>query len=380
MARCPPRLPRAARALAVLAGLLAGGSARAAASCEAFARDAVAAAQRNVALGCGYGGARWSLDEAGHFRWCAGARQESADAEAAERRNGMANCERCTRFAEDAMVAVGKNVANGCNFTGARWHGDRNGHFRWCMGARWEHVDVEWRHRNHDAEKCETCARYAREAAAAARANRERACGNTGPAWSEDLNGHFSWCWNLESRAVTVSETRARAEALRRCDLNTAARRSDCQRYAGLAVSQQAENRDRRCGLESIRWHDSHQNHFNWCMAVPASESAEHERFREAELTRCRGRQNPGRPPASESCAVSVIVKNDRCSGATVTSDGPLRAPGSSQATGCGSTAERAKERAIFAFQAAHEVCLSEESQPGCCTFTSETVQGCLCQ
>ena len=34
------------------------------------------------------------------------------------------------------MAAIAKNAANGCNLTGPRWSGDRNGHFRWCMGAR----------------------------------------------------------------------------------------------------------------------------------------------------------------------------------------------------------------------------------------------------
>jgi hypothetical protein len=41
-------------------------------SCQIYARTAVSQAEKNLALGCGYNGPRWSLDEGFQYSWCRG--------------------------------------------------------------------------------------------------------------------------------------------------------------------------------------------------------------------------------------------------------------------------------------------------------------------
>jgi hypothetical protein len=361
-----------------LAGIFVTADAGAAANCEQYARSAVVDQERNVALGCGYAGPRWSTDEAGHFRWCAGARQTSVDAESAVRRNGLTNCEFCARYADDAVAAQERNLASGCNLTGARWSADRNGHFRWCMGARRESVNREAQFRNFDVGKCEQCVQYAQKAVAAQGENLAKDCRLTGPAWSENFAAHYRWCWNLETRGALGSEEAARASLLRHCAAATVERRADCERYALSAVGQYGEYKQHGCGRSGERWHDNYQNHYGWCLAVQPAEMIAHQKSREEELTRCRGARDPGKPPLSEHCAVTVELTNGQCF------DGEGRAseyrdPGSLQVTGCGDSWDKARARAKLSFLATEHGICSDGLQENCCVVTERRIEGCLC-
>lgn len=94
------------------------------------------------------------------------------------------------------------------------------------------------------------------------------------------------------------------------------------------------------------------------------------------------GATPPSRPqpiPPSESCSVSVTVVNRSCLNADGTPS-TILAPGTVSAAGCGADLDRARARAKLSFQ--QFGCLSEgdDPSPGCCTYSEQAVQGCLCR
>jgi hypothetical protein len=80
-----------------------------------------------------------------------------------------------------------------------------------------------------------------------------------------------------------------------------------------------------------------------------------------------------------EACSVSVIVRNGTCLNVDGTPS-TILSPGQTSAVGCGGTVDQARARAKASFRSF--ACLTEGNQPvaGCCTFTEEVVQGCLCK
>lgn len=83
-------------------------------------------------------------------------------------------------------------------------------------------------------------------------------------------------------------------------------------------------------------------------------------------------------PQPGEPCAVSVTIANNAC----LNHDGTQSSltPGGTTASGCGADEQKATERAKASFQSGF--CLSEgdTAAPGCCTYTKQTIAGCLCQ
>ncbi len=62
--------------------------------CSEYSARAVAMAGENLARGCGYGGARWTVDYNAHYGWCMSAPPRAAMREQALRRDGLAACRR----------------------------------------------------------------------------------------------------------------------------------------------------------------------------------------------------------------------------------------------------------------------------------------------
>lgn len=83
------------------------------------------------------------------------------------------------------------------------------------------------------------------------------------------------------------------------------------------------------------------------------------------------------RPPATEACAFTAVAANAAC----INADGTPSSltPGGTTANGCGGTPANAQARAKAVLGAA--LCLSDGNspQPGCCTYTVRTAQGCGC-
>jgi uncharacterized protein with LGFP repeats len=84
------------------------------------------------------------------------------------------------------------------------------------------------------------------------------------------------------------------------------------------------------------------------------------------------------KPPPSEACMVSVIITNNTC----LNTDGTQSSltPGIMTATGCGGDEQKATIRAKANFS--QYSCISEGdiAASGCCTYSKQTILGCLCK
>jgi hypothetical protein len=60
--------------------------------CKIYAQQAVWAEGENLADSCGFGGARWSFDFAGHFAWCLGVTKNMANSERMARKWQLLSC------------------------------------------------------------------------------------------------------------------------------------------------------------------------------------------------------------------------------------------------------------------------------------------------
>jgi hypothetical protein len=133
----------------------------------------------------------------------------------------------------------------------------------------------------------QTCDDYARIAVSQDEQNLRRQCGFTGSRWTSDYNAHYQWCTTV-SRESADSEIRAREDELRQCR----DRRSACDDYARIAVSQSKQNLKRQCGFTGSRWSSDYDAHYQWCGTV-SRESADSEiRAREDELRQCKDRRS----------------------------------------------------------------------------------------
>lgn len=64
------------------------------ASCDAYAKAAVQNNEENIRRGCGYLGLRWSSDYTGHFNWCMGVDDATAQRESRAREEDLRKCPR----------------------------------------------------------------------------------------------------------------------------------------------------------------------------------------------------------------------------------------------------------------------------------------------
>ncbi len=110
-------------------------------NCAAYASAAVAQYEHAKALGCGFGGGRWSANYNGHFNWCkqAGVTISMVSTEDHLRKQGLQQCgsktAQCNTYAKNAVATQATNIAKQCGKTGGRWSANFNGHKNWCMGA-----------------------------------------------------------------------------------------------------------------------------------------------------------------------------------------------------------------------------------------------------
>ncbi|HET9474171.1 MAG TPA: hypothetical protein VFO82_09770 [Steroidobacteraceae bacterium] len=345
--------------------------------CRNYARDAVNANQQNSSNQCGFTGASWSADSRGHFNWCMASRPESADGEAHARTTALGKCNFCNDYVRQAVTAQQTNVTNACGLAGARWSGDRSSHFGWCMSSQNESVQRETYERNLEAGRCAECTQYSQLAVAAQQQNVARSCGFTGPSWTDNYRGHYDWCWSTQIRGDVGGQRRDRENLLRACEVS-AGRRGECDAYARSAVAQSAEYRRLNCDDADERWHESHQNHYGWCLVASSADAQRESAARNAELTRCGANTNH-QIPASEDCTVSVIAKNAVC----LSEDGTpstILTPGGTSATGCGATEANARTRAKLGLALQIRLNEGDEPEAGSCTYTTQTVAGCLCR
>ncbi|MDD3846396.1 MAG: hypothetical protein PHC90_08545 [Syntrophorhabdaceae bacterium] len=205
------------------------------ARCQQYANAAVSHNKENLARKCGFTGTRWTSDYKGHYDWCFTAPQNLADSE--------------TRARADAL--------------------------RQC--------------RTNQANRGPLCQQYARTAVSQNQQNLNKKCGYAGARWTGDYQGHYKWCLGNQ-QSVADSETRARADALRQCQANQANRGPLCQKYASTAVSQNQQNLAKKCGYKGARWTGDYQGHYKWCLGNQQSVADSETKVRADELNRCQSK------------------------------------------------------------------------------------------
>ncbi len=103
--------------------------------CEVYGERAAGDAQqyRRNACGADARNPRWTVNADEHKNWCRTASPASAQSEDANRRETLAKCSICRRYAIEAKIAAEVNVKRKCGLTGPRWGRDQAPHFDWCM-------------------------------------------------------------------------------------------------------------------------------------------------------------------------------------------------------------------------------------------------------
>jgi hypothetical protein len=122
---------------------------------------------------------------------------------------GAASLSFCNTYAQSAMQAVRANADNKCNFSGQRYADNLQTHLNWCLQQDEEDVNEENGKRWRQVNACSDCRAYARQAADDAHKNAEYGCGFSGPAWGENSEGHFAWCYSERADAHGSDFTRA---------------------------------------------------------------------------------------------------------------------------------------------------------------------------
>ena len=110
----------------------------------------------------------------------------------------------------------------------------------------------------------ERCANYAQAAINQQDKNLSRQCGYRGARWSGNYNRHYEWCLD-SSRRARRNERQARRRALERCEDNRDRLDPVCERYAGTAVQilQSAERND--CRERFDGWRNEFDRIYRWC-------------------------------------------------------------------------------------------------------------------
>ncbi len=65
-----------------------------------------------------------------------------------------ANAAVCTAYAQGAVFQQNKNLAMNCGYTGARWSKNYGAHYAWCLGAPYGAVQAEGNARKSMLQQC----------------------------------------------------------------------------------------------------------------------------------------------------------------------------------------------------------------------------------
>lgn len=126
-------------------------------TCNVYVTEALEQVASAARLGCGISGPRWSSDPNVHRRWCYGANEESVEHERWFRSGFLQTCTRCMNYARAAVAAAQENAQLGCGYAGPRWVTDLRAHYNWCMSNDiYTAVVEEERGRGYEIEMCKS--------------------------------------------------------------------------------------------------------------------------------------------------------------------------------------------------------------------------------
>jgi hypothetical protein len=184
-------------------------------NCQAYAQGAVYDYNDSKKLGCIYTGPQWNPDYNYHYSWCmTGNNISFREAEENARHVKHKECI-CKNYSNTAISQNQENKKKGCGFTGPAWSSDYNAHFNYCMKAKSNTVwEKEEDARLFNLSKCDKCVRYAEEAVSQNEKNKQKGCNFSGPKWSSNYKSHFIWCMTGKNSEIAWKEENARQEAL----------------------------------------------------------------------------------------------------------------------------------------------------------------------
>ena len=263
----------------------------------------------------------------------------------------------CQVYARDAVAAADRARSLPCPLGDpvGRWSTKLDDHFNWCRTVRDSTLDNENVLRSKRIKACADnhahCETYANGALSQI-ANLKAMNGVPGATpvgrWSADFNGHYQWCRNAISRSSTVrDETQARDDALKRC--------SRCESYAGGAVASVQKPVDLGCAgkMYGNRWSLEFADHRAWCLRVKEGTQRAEDAERDKELLACKN--GPASPPAMGSptparrCGIIAELKILSCTNEDGSAASHFETQGSP--IGCGATKEEAEAAAARKFE-----------------------------
>jgi hypothetical protein len=125
------------------------------------------------------------------------------------------------------------------------------------------------------------------------------------------------------------------------------------------------------CETEQGTWNNTSLNEFEKCRGDIGN--------MDGNLTCNKGTVSVSTPPPTEQCLVTVTITNETCYNVDGTVSSIL-VPHTLSTLGCGGTQALATERAMASLET--QTCLTQSSNPtpGCCTYSTQTSQGCACK
>ena len=373
------------------------------AECRVFADRSAAQLREAETRNCGFA-AGWNGTWQQNYDYCRRAESESTDKIGHRPAVMMRMCTAvCPGYAAAAVDDIRIATEGGCIRNGqvtgvsgpiARWSGNYQAHFAWCMsGVSEATISRERDVRATEAPRCKICNDYAATTVRLAIQQKERQCDydafHSGHQWSTDPNLHFQHCMGYPIDAVrqwTQGQTNERDNLLSRCpSLQTKAM---CNRHATRAIEQRAAATSHGCALEggrlaNSRWNADREVHFKGCLLNPETAGPE-QQARDAYLQEC-GAISRGSPPMMPprqgmNCRFGAVLRPPQCytaPGEAATNWDPT---GMSPACGLGETADEAESNGLLAYQAPGiNLTVKKDAGAGECEYSAQHISACSC-
>lgn len=191
------------------------------AQCHGYARQGVEQFNEARNKNCEFSGGVWTDNYQAHFDFCRRAQSESVDRDVKKRVDALRNCDRCNIYATTAVNQTEIASKLECGHSGnVGWGVVREPHFRWCMGAKTDSANRDTNARAHFVRKCNECRGYAthalqqRERLLAKNPN----CAGLmyGNAWGTYWRGHYTWCMGARESSID-REVKLRNDTIAKC-------------------------------------------------------------------------------------------------------------------------------------------------------------------
>jgi len=204
----------------------------------------------------------------------------------------------CSTWANEALDANNRNIADQCGLAGPLWSRDYGELNARCLESSPRRRDRESEERRQSLDACQkvtgrtrslVCDHYGRMSVAEAQTNVAGHCGFTGPQWTAVYNDHVRFCQSAGASQLG-DQIAGREQQLQEC-LARGGGEGDqsCQSYAAQAVTQFVQAIRERCGpaFAGPQWTDDQAAHYRWCRSHSPAERESQAQTRQSALAQC---------------------------------------------------------------------------------------------